>query len=291
MAIDWKITEKVVAKIEEKINSSSLVEHNVRLPVIGDPNNGVRQCDVVIRTGSPPRETLTIVEVQNRDSRVDINTFGGWLEKMKEVGAQHLICVSKHPYPKSIISKAKKHGNSVSLIQLDLDKKKKNGTPLENISTISTEIVRERTLVSFSEIMLHSDYADVLGLGDTVSLTKHQFFYKGHSLSFDDLCYFWLDESNINKDISGEITLNIYINGIDSELFLIHGKNKIQVTNLTGSVNFLIEVEAKEMTFGRYIQDGKVLGHVLFEGNNDDNYGLFAFEDEEGQIKIALEHF
>jgi hypothetical protein len=72
----------------------------------------------VIRNGSPPRETLTIVEVQDRNSKVDINTFRGWLGKIEDVGAQHLICVSRKDFASSIKEKAGQSGSKIFLVTL-----------------------------------------------------------------------------------------------------------------------------------------------------------------------------
>lgn len=116
----WKVRERVVAKLERALTPDASVETNVRLKALD--GSGYRQCDVVVRYGRPPRDTLTIVEVQDRGSQVDVNTFGGWCEKMRSVGAQHLICVSNHEYPESIRIKARNLGPSVRLLNLrDLD--------------------------------------------------------------------------------------------------------------------------------------------------------------------------
>lgn len=118
MSNDGEELERLVHLIEQSISHGSTVEHDVELPVIGSQSGRTRQCDVVIRSGQEPRETITIVEVQDRASRPDINTFGGWLEKLEEVGAQHLICVSRHDFPSSIKEKAVGLGNTVRLITL-----------------------------------------------------------------------------------------------------------------------------------------------------------------------------
>lgn len=118
MSNDGKEFEHLVRLIEQSISPNSVVEHDVYLPVIGSESGRKRQCDVVIRSGKKPRETITIVEVQDRTSKPDINTFGGWLKKLEEVGAQHLICVSLHDFPKSIKEKAVGLGNTVRLITL-----------------------------------------------------------------------------------------------------------------------------------------------------------------------------
>ncbi|MEY8215957.1 MAG: hypothetical protein RPR97_15910 [Colwellia sp.] len=120
MDSDWKEMEKVVCLIEKSINKDSEVLHNQNLKVINPPSSSgrTRQCDVVILSSGMRRQTVTIVEVQNRNSKVDINTFNGWLEKLKEVGAQHLICVSRLDFPVSVKEKAEVLGSTVMLIKL-----------------------------------------------------------------------------------------------------------------------------------------------------------------------------
>ncbi|HEX8195401.1 MAG TPA: hypothetical protein VF571_04250 [Pyrinomonadaceae bacterium] len=115
----WKLIERLVAILEKAITPSARVKHNVSLPVLGRPNRKPRQCDIVITCGDAPRETITIVEVQKRNKKPNITTFHGWIKKMQEVGAQHLICVSAQGYPKSIIDDvAMVHGPTVRLMTL-----------------------------------------------------------------------------------------------------------------------------------------------------------------------------
>jgi hypothetical protein len=114
----WNIQEKVVAIIEQYLDESAVVRQNYHLPVLGSQSGRTRQCDVVIWQGQEPRQTITIVEVQKRQSKPDITTFSGWLDKKTEVGAQHLICVSEIGFPGSIIEKAQNIGPSVRLMTL-----------------------------------------------------------------------------------------------------------------------------------------------------------------------------
>jgi tetratricopeptide (TPR) repeat protein len=114
----WRLIERITALLEQSISSTTNVKHDVRLPVLGSPSGRKRQCDVVITSGEKPRETITIVEVQKRNSKPDITTFHGWVEKMREVGAQHLICVSALGYPRSIIEEANRIGPTVRLLTL-----------------------------------------------------------------------------------------------------------------------------------------------------------------------------
>ncbi|MCR4377275.1 MAG: hypothetical protein NUV50_04170 [Rhodospirillales bacterium] len=118
MANDGKEFERLVHLIERSIGPGAALEHDVQLPVIGSLSGRTRQCDLVIRTGSKPRETITIVEVQDRSRPIEVNTFGGWLTKLDEVRAQHLICVSRHDFPESIKEAATVRGNTVRLITL-----------------------------------------------------------------------------------------------------------------------------------------------------------------------------
>lgn len=110
--------EKIVEIIERSISPTARIEQNVFLPILTSTQGHTAQCDIVIRNGSPPRETLTIVEVQDRNSKVDINTFRGWLVKIEDVGAQHLICVSRKDFASSIKEKAGQSGSKIFLVTL-----------------------------------------------------------------------------------------------------------------------------------------------------------------------------
>jgi hypothetical protein len=113
----WKMAEKIAAAFEQALAPSARVEHNVRLPVIGKLRK--RQCDVVITYGAPPRQSLTIVEVQKRKSKPGLTMFHGWIEKMREVGAQNLICVSAQGFPPSVVDEVlTKYGPTVKLLTL-----------------------------------------------------------------------------------------------------------------------------------------------------------------------------
>jgi hypothetical protein len=56
----WKLVERVVALIEKSLTPDAQVQHNISLPDI--TTRHPRQCDVVIRYGKPPRQTLSIVQ-------------------------------------------------------------------------------------------------------------------------------------------------------------------------------------------------------------------------------------
>ncbi|WP_191830888.1 restriction endonuclease [Pseudomonas fluorescens] len=126
--------EKIVELIERSISPTARIEQNVFLPVLTSTQGHTAQCDIIIRNGPPHRKTLTIVEVQDRNSKVDINTFRGWLGKIEDVGAQHLICVSRKDFASSIKEKAAQSGSKIFLITLkDLSPEK---IPLDFIKFI-----------------------------------------------------------------------------------------------------------------------------------------------------------
>lgn len=110
--------ELVVAAIEKALEPGCKVLHDQRLPVLTSLEGHTRQCDVVIYSGSERRPILTIVEVQDRNSPVSVGTYDGWVSKRDEVGANQLICVSRKPFPKSVIEKARQQGLRVALIEL-----------------------------------------------------------------------------------------------------------------------------------------------------------------------------
>lgn len=113
----WTTVEKVVALLEKSLAPDARVTHNVKLPCL--TTGHYEQCDVLIETGQEPRVTRTIVEVQRRNERVKPNDFRGWCQKMRDVGANRLICVSAKPFPRSIKDKvAKELGPTVLLVQL-----------------------------------------------------------------------------------------------------------------------------------------------------------------------------
>lgn len=111
--------ERIVEMLERSLTQDAAVERNVRLPIIGSPSGGTAQCDVVIGSGPPHRQTLTIVEVQDRKSPVEIGHFRNWVLKREQVGAQHLYCVSRLPFSKTIKEQAVHSGHTIKLITLE----------------------------------------------------------------------------------------------------------------------------------------------------------------------------
>lgn len=117
-ANDGQYLEQLTLLIEKSLDPHSKMKHNVQMPILNSQKGTTTQCDIVIWSGSPNRETVTIIEVQDRNSRVKPNDFRGWQLKLEEVGAQHLICVSKQEFPASIKEKAYSSGNKIHLVHL-----------------------------------------------------------------------------------------------------------------------------------------------------------------------------
>lgn len=113
----WALQERVVALIEKAIDPDATITRNVFLPNLVTGKK--RQCDIVIEVGKPPRVTTTLVEVQKRKSRVKISDISNWWEKKKQLGAQHIICVSELAFPKSAIDQVEQvYGPSMRLVRL-----------------------------------------------------------------------------------------------------------------------------------------------------------------------------
>lgn len=112
----WKLIEKTVQALEKILDPGAEIRHNEQLPEL---DTGIlRQCDITIRSGKPPRQTLTIVEVQDRSRKVTLPIYDAWYRKREKLGAQHLICVSTTGFPNSVIKCAKKTGETVRLVTL-----------------------------------------------------------------------------------------------------------------------------------------------------------------------------
>lgn len=116
---DGKFLEELVQLIEQSISPDSKVERDVQMPVLNSKSGETTQCDIVITAGEIPRQTVTIIEVQDRNRAVEINDFRGWLLKREMVGAQHLYCVSRKEFPASIKEQAAQTGgHTVKLITI-----------------------------------------------------------------------------------------------------------------------------------------------------------------------------
>jgi hypothetical protein len=103
--------------LEQMLAPGAVVQHNQMIPEL--VSKLPRQCDVVVRYGEPPRQTLAaIVEVQDRDSKVGLETFEAWCAKREKLGAQRLICVSSEGFTEDVETAAQSMGDVVSLMTL-----------------------------------------------------------------------------------------------------------------------------------------------------------------------------
>lgn len=116
----WRLVERIVAVLEKSLTPEAEVRHDQKLPVLTTTGKRQRrrQFDVVIKTGKPPRETLTVVEVQDRSRVVGEEQLVAWHRKMQQVGAQHLICVSTKGFTASARDYARGAGPTVRLARL-----------------------------------------------------------------------------------------------------------------------------------------------------------------------------
>ena len=115
---DGKYLEKIVALIEKSIDPSAVVEHDVDMPILTSKEGCTTQCDVVIWSGQKPRQFVTICEVQDRGSQMLPQDVRGFIEKMNEVGAQRVICISRKEFSKSNKERAAHSGGSLILITI-----------------------------------------------------------------------------------------------------------------------------------------------------------------------------
>lgn len=197
---NWKLREKVVAIIEQHLGPDAKVEHDVDLPVLKSKKGRTRQCDIVITQGQKPRQTISIAEVQKRDSKPDINTFNGWVEKKNEVGAQHLLCISEIGFPDSIQERAEELGPTIRL--LTIKQLEETGWPIPT-TFFSTEMKRVRydQLVGLQWMHVHLVRQDPHKKQSLPNpFEKVLYFDNGHQLSVSDLMDLHLFKTNKHLD-------------------------------------------------------------------------------------------
>ncbi|MCK4950538.1 MAG: restriction endonuclease [Gammaproteobacteria bacterium] len=226
MTKDGKDLERLVQLIEKSISPGAMVRHDIEMPIINSTTGATTQCDIVIQSGVKPRETITLVEVQDRGSKVSANDFRGWRRKVEEVGAQHLICVSRHEFTKSIKDEASRSGNTISLVTLkELDA---DNIPLNFLNFHyqyrNFEVVGINSLqpsVSRSELESLGIRHDVIKKGKLNSDEKCWSFDKQELVSLFILCrdfYFPPEEEvagqgTITFDIDNDPPLYFYMKG------------------------------------------------------------------------------
>jgi len=113
----WRFIERTVAVLERMLAPGALVLHDQAIP---EASTGImRQCDVAVWYGVPPRQTLAaIAEVQDRGEKAGLQDFDAWCVKREKVGAQRLICVSREGFTSDVQKSAAAAGDIVSLMTL-----------------------------------------------------------------------------------------------------------------------------------------------------------------------------
>lgn len=240
----WKETEEVVALLEKVVSPTSKVETNIFLPDLNSRTGTKRQCDIVIKNGKPPRETISIVEVQDRTSKVEVNTFDGWYQKMRDVGAQHLICVSREGFPNSIIEKAERIGPTVRL--LTLSELESHSWPFDFISNVVKNPMRELVAIKDSELHYRNDCdTDVEGMD--IPMDERCFSYNNLNLSPKELLFTYMDYheglGNVLEDGLNSIKVSLPLQG-DVMRVRLNGEFR-DITSYSST----IDVEVKNRTF------------------------------------------
>ena len=283
---DGKDLERLVRFIEQSITPGSTVEHNVNLPVIGSSGNHYRQCDVVIRTGPKVRETVTIVEVQDRVDKTEIGELGDWLYKLEQVGAQHLICVSRHEFPTSIKEEAVRHGNTVRLITL-------KEIPAESLPI---NVVFTNTKFDLKEFTprcgVSEEEVEKLGIKEAIEAN----FIGHHRMDVNEKCWS-LDKNKLislcdlcrevvspdeNSEGDGQLAFSKK-NG--PELYM-HIENHFIRVSLECDFSWTYEVTEQPVTALSYEQNEDGILAWAAEIYTDDGYVKFPIVEDEGNYRI-----
>ena len=288
----WEEVEEIVKLLEASISPEAEVERNVFLPDLNSTQGAKRQCDVVIRNGKPPRETITIVEVQDRTSKVDVNTFGGWCQKMRDVGAQHLVCVSKEGFPRSVQEKALKMGPTVRLLMLSqLQSTEK--WPLDFFSNVVQNPRRELTRIFNAELHYHNE-ENTDSQPITVQMDAKDFQYNGRALSAKEIFFAHLDylegQGSIFQDGKHTIDMKLPMDG--DELLYKLGNTYKNVFDFYASYEMdilnrkipLICSEYKQIDFGSCV--AWLMEATVFISDEEREYKLVFVPIEDGTYRL-----
>lgn len=275
----WQIVERVAAILEKTLTPSAKVEHNKYLPVIGKPHRRSRQCDIVITYGEIPRQSIAIVEVQKRKSKPDITTFHGWIEKMHEVGAQQLICVSAIGYPESIIDEvATKYGPTVKLCTLE----ELQEARIQQLIFVAPYVIHKSPNISFEspidiqieelskpfgELDIKPD-TKIFSIGDDENtLSLIELIYPLYDKYITELFY----EQRIPEP--EKYSIKFHVGSNKTVLWIHYGDSKVKVHKLP--VRLIVEIHTAEipLSIHSYRQeeiDDVLAWIVLAEGSVDD---------------------
>jgi len=279
MSKDGTYLERLVQLIERSINPDAKVEHDVQMPILTSQKGATTQCDVVITTGQPPRETVTIVEVQDRESKPAANDFRGWQQKLDDVGAQHLICVSREGFTESVIEKASQSGNRIRLVTI-------KELEAENIPLDFFEMYfdfESFDIEPLSKVEIHFSGTDIKKFdiveeyqssGDDFDLNEKIFsFNKKDLVSLNDICKTYANIQG-NKD-SGENRLE-FIREQNHIFYLIDG-NFVR-TELKFEYKWIYEHINIPASVLSYEQDEHGTLAWVLKAGYEFNTGYFGFE-------------
>ena len=263
---EWRLVERVAALLEQALIPTAKVEHNIWLPVLGTRRK--RQCDVVITFGDIPRQTIAIVEVQKRNRKPNINTFHGWVQKMREVGAQHLICVSVLGYPRSIVDEvAQRLGPTIRLMTLTQLEQQIIGDILNlspvlthrqpTISIVGRPVVRLETKneASHSEVIAFNAIAKNFYLGNNEEKLGLFELINRHLAETTD----HLAEDNIRGPIT--YTFDLAQAFAEEGLWLLNKDKSYPVAEFTLTINIeykIHEIKADILAYEQEFIDGVV---------------------------------
>ena len=270
--------EKIVEIIERSISPTARIEQNVFLPILSSTEGHTAQCDIVIRSGNPLRETLTLVEVQDRRSKVDINTFRGWLGKIEDVGAQHLICVSRKEFASSIKEKASQSGSKIFLVTLkDLSPER---IPLEFIKFIFQYHHIEIKIVKNIRPYVAPGQIEKLGLKPLAhNLDDEIWSLDGKNMiSLLEICKGEVKTDETTSSAAGYIEGegNLSFNLTDNEQLYYHNNGKPIRVGLDCGFEWAYEHTETPMSVASYEQDKHGALAWLFEVTHNSRSGIIS---------------
>lgn len=257
--LEWKLKEKTVTILERHFGKNAKVERDINLPVLTSQTKRTRQCDVVITEGSIPRQTISIIEVQNRTSKPTINDFEGWVVKMQQVGAQHLICVSEKGFPSSIKERAKELGPTIRLLTLKQLEQCDTSFPLSIFSN-DLQVIRYEELVGLEIEYIHLIRMNPDDKKELPSPHEKVFKINDHLLSVTDIMdsHFFKTPKNLEKLPSNKtIPLIVEFTKLGNNFeHKTYDGNWIKVKRLKVNFRLFIKHENCKWELESYEQDG-----------------------------------
>jgi hypothetical protein len=110
----WHLVQRMVPLIEKFLSPGLTVLHDQRVRDL--KTKRPRQCDGIVRT--PEGALDAIIEVQDREEIVGIQTFEGWCRKRDTLGARRLICATRKGYSKDVLDQADLEPERIVLMTL-----------------------------------------------------------------------------------------------------------------------------------------------------------------------------